>query len=382
MKQIGYGGQYIDDLDINAVKKSLKNKLITSGGSVAKFENAINNFLNCKFSAVCNSGTSAIFLALKTIDLRKNDIVLMPAINFISSYNVTKILGAKIIFIDVDKFTGQITPEKVIETCKKYKIKKFKALIVMYNGGYPLNAENYLRLKRKYNCYIIEDACHALGGSYKNKNKFLKVGSCKHSDICTFSLHPLKTITTGEGGIVTTNNQKFIKKIKSLRSHGIIRKQKKHWVYDIAYNSLNFRLTDFQCELGISQLKKISKFVNKRKKIAKIYEKKLDKLQKFLNFKFFYLNYNSSYHLLLINLRKPNLNLKEKLIKYMLKKKITLQYHYIPIYKFTIQKRNYNFKNSEIYYNSTLSLPIFYNLKNFEINYIVKQLYNFFKLYA
>ena len=382
MKQIGYGGQYIDDLDINAVKKSLKNKLITSGDSVTKFENAINNFLNCKFSAVCNSGTSAIFLALKTINLRKNDVVLMPAVNFISSYNVTKILGAKIVFIDVDKFTGQITPEKVVETCKKYKIKKFKALIVMYNGGYPLNAENYLRLKKKYNCYIIEDACHALGGSYKNKNKFFKVGSCKHSDICTFSLHPLKTITTGEGGIVTTNNQKFIKKIKSLRSHGIIRKQKKHWVYDIAYNSLNFRLTDFQCELGISQLKKMNKFVNRRRKIAKIYEKKLDKLQKFLNFKFFYLNYNSSYHLLLINLRKPNLKLKEKLIQYMLKKKVTLQYHYIPIYKFTIQKKDSNLKNSEIYYNSTLSLPIFYNLKNFEINYIVKQLYNFFKLYA
>ena len=107
-----------------------------------------------------------------------------------------------------------------------------------------------------------------MGGSYKNKNKFFKVGSCKHSDICTFSLHPLKTITTGEGGIVTTNNQKFIKKIKSLRSHGIIRKQKKHWVYDIAYNSLNFRLTDFQCELGISQLKKMNKFVNRRRKIA------------------------------------------------------------------------------------------------------------------
>ena len=344
MKQIGYGGQYIDDLDINAVKKSLKNKLITSGDSVTKFENAINNFLNCKFSAVCNSGTSAIFLALKTINLRKNDVVLMPAVNFISSYNVTKILGAKIVFIDVDKFTGQITPEKVVETCKKYKIKKFKALIVMYNGGYPLNAENYLRLKKKYNCYIIEDACHALGGSYKNKNKFFKVGSCKHSDICTFSLHPLKTITTGEGGIVTTNNQKFIKKIKSLRSHGIIRKQKKHWVYDIAYNSLNFRLTDFQCELGISQLKKMNKFVNRRRKIAKIYEKKLDKLQKFLNFKFFYLNYNSSYHLLLINLRKPNLKLKEKLIQYMLKKKVTLQYHYIPIYKFTIQKKTITLK--------------------------------------
>ena len=382
MKQIGYGGQFLDSLDISAVKKSLKNKLITSGNSVIKFESEINNYLKCKFSTVSKSGTSAKFLALKAINVKKKDVVLMPSVNFISSYNVTKILGAKTVLVDVDKFTGQITPEKVIESCKKNKIKRFKALIVMYNGGYPLNANNYLGLKKRFNCFVIEDACHALGASYKSQNKFIKVGSCKHSDICTFSLHPLKTITTGEGGIVTTNNQKLDRVIKALRSHGIVRNPKKHWVYDIGNNSLNFRLTDFQCELGISQLKKISKFVNRRKKIAKIYEKKLQKLQRFLNFKFAYVNYNSSYHLLLVNLKKPNLKLKEKLLKFMSKKKITLQYHYIPIYKFFIYKKNYKFKNTEIYYNSTLSLPIFYNLKDFEINYIVKQLYNFFKINA
>ena len=381
MKQISYGGQYLDSFDIGAVKKSLKNKLITSGNSVIKFESEINNYLECNFSTVCNSGTSAIFLALKAIDVKKNDVVLMPSVNFISSYNVTKILGAKVILVDVDKFTGQITPEKVIESCKKNNIKRFKALIVMYNGGYPLNAKNYLRLKKRFHCFVIEDACHALGASYKSQNKFIKVGSCKHSDICTFSLHPLKTITTGEGGIVTTNNQKLDRDLKSLRSHGIIRNKKKHWVYDISNNSLNFRLTDFQCELGISQLKKISKFVKRRKKIAKIYEKKLLKLKKFLNFKFEHINYNSSYHLLLVNLKEPNFKFKEKLIKFMFKKKITLQYHYIPIYKFSIYKKNNKFKNAEIYYNSTLSLPIFYNLKVSEINYVVKQLYNFFKLY-
>lgn len=382
MKQISYGGQYLDSLDISAVKKSLKNKLITSGNSVIKFESEINNYLECNFSTVCNSGTSAIFLALKAIDVKKNDVVLMPSVNFISSYNVTKILGAKVVLVDVDKFTGQITPEKVIESCEKNNIKRFKALIVMYNGGYPLNAKNYLRLKKRFHCFVIEDACHALGASYKSQNKFIKVGSCKHSDICTFSLHPLKTITTGEGGIVTTNNQKLDRDIKSLRSHGIIRNKKKHWVYDISNNSLNFRLTDFQCELGISQLKKISKFIKRRKKIAKIYENKLLKLKKFLNFKFEHINYNSSYHLLLVNLKKPNFKLKEKLMKFMFKKKITLQYHYIPIYKFSIYKKNNKFKNAEIYYNSTLSLPIFYNLKDFEINYVVKQLYNFFELYA
>ena len=126
MKQIGYGGQYLDSLDISAVKKSLKNKLITSGSSVIKFESEINNYLECNFSTVCNSGTSAIFLALKAIDVKKNDVVLMPSVNFISSYNVTKILGAKVVLVDVDKFTGQITPEKVIESCKKIKLKDLK----------------------------------------------------------------------------------------------------------------------------------------------------------------------------------------------------------------------------------------------------------------
>ena len=379
MKQISYGGQYIDNSDINSVQKSLRNKLITSGGSVVKFEKKINDYLKSKFSTVCNSGTSAIFLALKAINVKKGDIVLMPAINFISAYNVTIILGAKVIFIDVDKYTGQITPEKVRECCKKNRIKRFKALIVMYNGGYPLNAQNYLNLKKKFKCFIIEDACHALGASYKNKNKLFKVGSCKHSDLCTFSLHPLKTITTGEGGIVTTNNKKFDNAMKSLRSHGILRNKKKHWSYDINNNSLNFRLTDFQCELGISQLRKIDKFVNRRKKIAKIYEIKLNGLKKFLNFNFTYQGYIPSYHLLLINLKKPSQIIKEKLIKFMLKKKIVIQYHYIPISKFSIFKKKYIFKNSEIYFRSTFSLPIFYRLKDTQINYIVKQLNNFFE---
>ena len=126
MKQISYGGQYIDNSDINSVQKSLRNKLITSGGSVVKFEKKINDYLKSKFSTVCNSGTSAIFLALKAINVKKGDIVLMPAINFISAYNVTIILGAKVIFIDVDKYTGQITPEKVRECCKKTELKDLK----------------------------------------------------------------------------------------------------------------------------------------------------------------------------------------------------------------------------------------------------------------
>tara|TARA_X000000950_G_scaffold288490_1_gene405517 strand:+ start:3731 stop:4885 length:1155 start_codon:yes stop_codon:yes gene_type:complete len=382
MKKISYGGQYLDSSDIKAVTKSLRKKIITSGNSINKFEKKISKFLNCKYATVCNSGTSAIFLSLKSIKLKKKDTILMPAINFISSYNVAKILGAKVILVDVDKFTGQITPEKIEECCKKNNLKKFKALIVMYNGGYPINADKYLNIKKKYNCFIIEDACHALGASYKKKDKFFKIGSCKHSDICTFSLHPLKSITTGEGGIITTNDKILDKAIKSLRSHGIIRNHQKHWDYNVLNHSLNFRLTDFQCELGLSQLKKINKFIKRRKEISNIYQKKLQKLQKFVTFKFSYPNYKSSYHLLLINIKNCNKKLKEKLIKFMLKKNIVLQYHYIPIYKFKILNSKKTLVNSELYYKSAVSLPIYFKLKNSEINYIVRNLHNFLRFYS
>ena len=162
MKLIPYGKQYIDQDDIRSVSKVLKNEKITSGKEVTNFEKKISQYLKCKFAHVCNSGTSAIFLALKSIDLKKDDIVIMPAINFIASYNVAKFLGAKVFLADVDKFTGQMTPDDVETCCKKFNIKKFKALIAMYHGGSPLNAKKFYKLKKKDKFIFIEDSCHAL----------------------------------------------------------------------------------------------------------------------------------------------------------------------------------------------------------------------------
>ena len=319
MKIIPYGKQFVDTNDINFVLKSLKEDKITTGPYVDKFEKKISSYLKCNHSTVCNSGTSAIYLALRAIDLKEKDNIVMPAMNFIASFNVAKLLKANIYFADVDKNTGQITPNSIIDCCKKNKLKKLKAVIVMYNGGYPQNNEKFLYLKKKYNCFIIEDACHAFGASYKLKNKTFKIGSCRHSDICTFSLHPLKTITTGEGGITTTNSSLLNKKIKMIRSHGIV-KSKFHWKYDVVENGLNLRLTDFQCALGISQLNKISKFIKKRKKIAKIYDNYLSNL-KDISVLDKEKNKFSSYHLYIIHLIE-NKDLKNKFIKYMLKKKL------------------------------------------------------------
>ena len=377
-KKISYGKQYIDSKDIKSVIDTLKKERITTGEMVEKFERKINNFLNCKFSLTCNSGTSALFLAFQAINIKKNDNIIMPSINFISSYNVAKLFGAKVFLADVDKSTGQMRPDDILKCCKKFKLKKIKALIVMYNGGYPQNADSFKQLKKKLGCIIIEDACHALGAEYINKKKKYRIGSCKHSDISTFSLHPLKTITTGEGGIVTTNSNVYYNKIKRLRSLGIERIKSYHWKYDVIQNGFNFRLTDFQCALGISQLKKIKKFIKKRKIIAKKYRKDL-KNNPNISFPIQDKNYSSSHHLFLINLKKFNLVKKDKFINYMKNKKIYLQYHYIPVYNFKIFEDKFINKNSEIYYNTTISLPIYYTLSTKEQNYVINCIKNYFK---
>ena len=376
MKYIPYGRQYIDKKDINAVSRVLKNDIITSGNQVLTFEKKLNKYFKSKYSSVCNSGTSAIYLSLLSINLKKNDIIIMPAINFISSFNIAKTIGAKIYLADVDSITGQMTPQHVEECCKKFKIKKAKAIIVMYNGGYPHNAEKFLKFKKKLRCFIIEDACHALGASYRYKNSFKKIGSCSHSDICTFSLHPLKTITSGEGGVVTTNSKYLDEKIKMYRSLGIRRLNNKHWQYDVSLCGFNFRLNEFQSALGISQLNKINLFIKRRKEIAKIYDNELKKIKE-VNILKNNPNLIPSYHLYLINSNFSHIK-KNKFFNFMKKKKIMIQYHYIPVYKFSNFKGKYIGKNAEIYFKSTVSLPIYYELSKTKQNYVINKLKEFF----
>ena len=269
-KNIPYGKQYIDTNDIKMVSETLKKDKITTGPLIEKFENTIKSYTKSKFALSCNSGTSALYLAFQSLGLKKNDIVVMPTINFVSSYNIAKLFQAKVYLADVDPLTGQMTPEEVIKCCKKFKIKKIKILLIMYNGGYPQNSYLFQKFKKVYGCYIVEDSCHALGATYKFRKKKYKIGSCAHSDIATFSFHPLKSITTGEGGAITTNVRKIYDKLITLRSIGI-KRSNKHWNYNVTELGLNFRLSDIQCALGISQFKKLKIFIRKRKKISQIY---------------------------------------------------------------------------------------------------------------
>jgi dTDP-4-amino-4,6-dideoxygalactose transaminase len=381
MKYIPYGRQYIDNKDKKLILKSLDNDLITTGPFVEKFEKYLKKYLGCKYSYVCNSGTTAIHLAMLSIGLKKNDVILMPAINFIASYNMAKIIGLRVFLVDVDEFTGQVTPNKVLECIKKNKLKKIQALITMFHGGYPENIKKFYDIKKEYNFFIIEDACHALGAKYRYKNKLFKIGSCNHADISTFSLHPLKTITSGEGGIITSNNAKISKNIKLFRSHGILRKKNKHWEYDILEHGFNYRLSDINCALGLSQFKKINFFLKKRKKIYQKYSKEFKNFSQNIVIPKYSKDIKSSYHLFLLNIAFNKLKKnKNHFMKYLKDNNIIAQQHYIPIYKFSIyNEKSINFPGAEKYFNNSISLPIFVNLSKINQIKVIKIIKRYFK---
>jgi dTDP-4-amino-4,6-dideoxygalactose transaminase len=382
MKKIPYGKQFIDDQDKKFVLDSLSNDLITTGPYVQEFEYKISKFFKSEYSYSCSSGTSALHLAMLSIGMKPKDVILMPAVNFIASYNMARVMKLKIYLVDVDKNTGQITPNTVLDCIKKNNLKKIKSLILMYHGGYPENSKKFYDIKKKYKFYIIEDACHALGAEYKYKNKFYKVGSCKHSDVSTFSMHPVKTITSGEGGIISTNNSKISERIKLFRNHGIIRK-KKHWDYDIIVNGYNYRLSDINCSLALSQLKKLRFLLNKRKKIYDHYLKKFESFNDCLKIHKYSKSLKPCYHLLLINIDfKKLVKSKDDFMQHLKKKNIWAQYHYIPIYKFRVYvKKRSDFLGAENYFKNSISLPIFPSLTSKDQNKVVDVIKNYITRY-
>jgi UDP-4-amino-4,6-dideoxy-L-N-acetyl-beta-L-altrosamine transaminase len=375
--EIYYGSQFVDDKDIKSVSNSLKEKLITTGKNVIKFENNLKKKLKCNYVISCSNATAGLHLAYMSINIKKNDVILMPAINFISSFSMALKMDAKVYLIDVDPKTGQINSKTIEDCIKKNKLKKIKALVTMYLGGFIFDIEKISQLKKKYNFYIIEDACHALGAKYRSNKQVYNIGSCCHSDISVFSFHPVKSITTGEGGAITTNSKLIFNRIVTLRSHGIVKK-KKYWKYDIQTLSHNYRLSDLNCALGISQLKKLNHFILKRKKIFQIYEKEFFEIK---NIKLISSNnLRNAYHLAILNINFKILKKKkDQLFKYLNNYNIYPQYHYIPIYKFSFYKKfsKKKYPGAEEYHKNSITLPIHANLSNLQIKFIASKIKSF-----
>ena len=370
---ISYGKQSIDSQDIRSVVRSLKSNYLTQGPLVKEFEKKLASNFKCKFSTVLSNASAALFLIGKILDWKAGDIIAVPPITFISSINSVEHCGAKPLFIDINLEDYCMDPSKLEKALERDKKKKIKAAIITDYGGQPAQWEKFYKLKKKYKIILINDNCHAMGSSIKLDEGY----AAKYADFATLSFHPVKAITTGEGGAILTNNKKMNEKATLLREHGIVRKNGRHWDYQVFNLGYNFRLPDLNCALGISQLRKLKKFVDRRKKISAIYDNLFSDKEKFIIPKKIK-NTINSYHLypILINLKKIK-KTKEKIIKEFLKNKIKLQVHYIPINTQPFYKKKYglnknNYKNSILFFKSCVSLPIYYDLNDRQINYIKK----------
>src|SRR5574344_1627144 len=381
MNFIPYGKQSIDEDDINAVFEVLKSDFLTTGPKIKEFEDELCKYTNAKYCVAVANGTAALHLASLVL-LNKGDKVITTPNSFVATSNsigttLNSILyvEAKPIFIDIQE-DRNIDLDLCEEELKKDS--SIKAIYVVHFSGNPIEQEKLKYLKESYNIKILEDCAHSLGASFGN----IKAGSCKNSDCSILSFHPVKHITTGEGGAVTTNSKEKKKKLLELRAHGIKRLPEfAPWYYEMHSLGFNYRITDMQAALGISQLKKLDSFVKRRKEIALKYDKAfLNSVVKPL----YSFNQNSSYHLFVVKVDFSKLNIsKIELFNKMREKNIGLQLHYIPINKQPYYKSlGYGNEDTPImnrYYDECFSLPMYSSLSNEEQEYVIKTLFEILK---
>jgi perosamine synthetase len=379
MKAIPYGRQSISPEDIKSVTRVLSSDMITQGSKVLEFEKKLASYCGAKYAVAVSSGTAALHLACVASGLDSGDEAVTTPITFLATANSILYAGAKPVFADIDPDTFNISPQQI----EKRINSRTKVILPVHFAGLPCDMPKIHGIAKKNHLKVIEDACHALGSEYKYKGKWYKVGSCKHSDVTVFSFHPVKHITTGEGGAITTNNKNLYKKLLALRSHGVYKthkmgREKGLWYYEMRDLGLNYRVTDFQCALGISQLKRIDKFIGRRKKIAQIYNKEfldVDTLKTpFLN-----VDSRHAFHLYVLRINFKKIRQSRKNFFYKLKKKgINVQVHYIPVY-LQPYYRKMGFRrglcpNAENFYKKAVSLPLYPSLSKKDTSYVINNI--------
>jgi len=360
---ISYGRQNIDKSDINEVVKVLKSDWLTQGPKVLEFEKALAKYCGAKYAVAVSNGTAALHLSYLAVGLKKGDEVITTPNTFAATSNMLLAVGAKPVFCDIRLDTYNIDESKI----EKLITDKTKAIVSVDFAGQSCETSKIKQIAKKHNLLVIEDACHALGAKYKNN----KIGSCKYSDMVVFSFHPVKPITTGEGGAILTNNKKYYNKLVSLRSHGIHKnKYGKNVMDELGYN---YRLTDIQAALGISQLKKLDGFINKRQKVVEWYKKELGDVENIILPKELPDNY-SGWHIYVIRTKKRKD--RDKLMSHLKKKNIGVNFHYPAVYSHPYYRKigynNIKLENMEEYHNTCVTLPCHTKLIKNDIQYIVK----------
>ena len=370
---IPYGRQTIEDDDIQAVVDVLKSDYLTTGPSIVEFEKSVADYVGAKYAVAIANGTAALHAACFAAGIGVGDEVITTPITFAASANCVLYCGAKPVFADVKADTYNIDPADI----QRKITDKTKAIIAVHFTGQPCEMDEIHAIAKKHNLIVIEDAAHALGADYKGK----KIGSV--SDMTTFSFHPVKHITTGEGGMIVTNDAKLYERLVLFRSHGITRDEKLMekneggWYYQQLELGYNYRITDIQCALGVSQMKKLDKFVAKRRELVARYNEAFETVDGIICPKQVDGCHNS-YHLYVIQV--PNGRRKEIFDK-LREAGIGVNVHYIPVYKHPYYQKNgyqdVHCPNAEAVYENFISLPLYYGLSFEEQDYVIEMVKKF-----
>jgi len=394
---IPYGKHYLDDDDIQSVINVLKDGFLTQGPKVAEFEEVLANMVGAKYAVAVSSGTAALHIACLAADIGKDSVVYTSANTFVASANCVLYVGGKPAFCDIDERTLNMSPEYLSEHALQNG--GMDSVIPVHFGGTPCDMKAIKAVADKYDAIVIEDASHAFGARYTNGDS---VGSCIHSDMTVFSLHPVKGVTAGEGGVITTNDIALYKRLLKLRSHGICKGNfdlpgisvgdgslvyqdeafdegiLNPWYYEMQELGFNYRITDFQCALALSQLSKVDKFLERRKEIASIYDQLLTDLP---NVTLTQVKSRdiSSLHLYVLRINFDAIGkTRGQVMRELFDFDIGSQVHYIPVpfhpyyadkgYKFS------NYPETEKYYRQALTIPLYYGLSDESVNDVVKAL--------
>ena len=380
---IPYGRQSINQDDIDAVSKCLQSDWLTTGPLVSEFEDQIAYYCNVNYAVAFCNATAALHMACRVLEVGAGDIVWTSPNTFAASANCAIYCGATIDFVDIDENTYNLSiaslKDKLLEARKKNCLPK--VIIPVHFAGQSCDMRDIYNLSQEYGFRIIEDASHAIGARYQEK----PIGSCQYSDIAIFSFHPVKIITTGEGGMALTKDAVLAERLALLRSHGITRDPRQMlneldgpWYTEQIDLGVNYRITDFQCALGLSQLKRIDSFIVKRNLLAERYHELLADLP--LKLPTLSKDRYSAYHLYPIQIEKePRAETRLSVFNYLHKAKVGVQVHYVPVHLHPYYRRKFGFKpgdfpKAEQYYQGVLSLPLYADLTEEQQNYVVEKL--------
>lgn len=382
-KQIPYGKQFISKEDIYAVVSTLQSDYLTQGPKIEEFEDVFAKYIGCKYAIAVSNGTAALHLAALALEVNSHSKVLTTPITFAASSNCILYCGGEIDFIDIDFETLLIDFDLLEKKLSSSPAGTYQGIVAVDFAGMPLDLEKLRFIADKYDLWIIEDACHAPGGYFVDTAREKQnCGNGNFADVSIFSFHPVKHIATGEGGMITTNNKTLYEKIIKLRTHGITKDPEllfnNHggWYYEMQELGYNYRLTDFQAALGISQITYADERLIKRKKIALLYDEAFKNLP-VITFPS-KLKASHAYHLYIIHSE-----YRKELYDFLRSKNILTQVHYIPVHlhpyyaKFGFTKGMYPV--AEKYYDGCLSIPMFPNISEEELNFVIDSIKSFFE---